>query len=112
MNIKPAPRSQKPQEESEKPKKERRFPQTSRLGCLLTAVLTCVAVFFTGNLVASHFPPDYYGANHWDTLGALVARLGLAFAAVIILVGGLLYLLFAKVLPLRDQKAKPDEQGK
>ncbi len=112
MNIRPAPRSQKPPAESERPKKERSFPQTSRLGCILTTVLTCVAIFFTGNLVASAFPSGVYGDNQWSNLGAMLARLGLAFAAVIIVVGGLLYLFFAKVLPPKDQKAKPDEQGK
>ncbi len=102
MNIKRVARSVKPESEPEDSKNKREFTPPSTLGCVLTFVLTCIALFFTGNLVASAFPSDTYGANHFDSLGALVARLGLAFFAVIIVVGGLLYLLFAKLLPRKE----------
>jgi hypothetical protein len=112
MNIKPAPRTQKSISAPESAQTKRRLPQSSRLGCILTVVLTCVAVIFTGNIVASIFPPSVYGDNQWSNLGALVARLGLAFAVVGLVVGGLLYLLFAKLLPPKDDALKTDNQGK
>jgi hypothetical protein len=104
MNIKPVPRSDKARPQADPPQRRREFRQPNNLGCGLTVLLTLAAAIFVGSKVMEVFPPGIYGNNQFTLIGAIVARLAIAFVVVFTLVGGLLYFFFAKVMPRKDEE--------
>ncbi len=103
MNIKPVPRSDKSKPQTDPPHRRREIRQPNGLGCGLTVLLTVAAAIFVGSKIMEQFPPGIYGNNQFLLVGAIVARLAIAFIVVFVVVGGLLFFFFAKVLPRKDE---------